>query len=106
MITLTAVDLELKNRLGEEINILKEYEKTLNSMTIEEKEGLREWMAQGNSVNSNPYMCYGENGCLTDLISAYRVADDMLLPTEDYGIYVGGEPSADMKLNENDKLPF
>jgi hypothetical protein len=80
----TFIDLELENRLREEIDKLKEYWETLGSMTLSEKEELREWIVQGNSVNSNPYMLYGENGCLMDIISASRISDDMQSNPEDY----------------------
>jgi hypothetical protein len=104
--TITAVDLDLKNMLREEINKLREYEKMLGSMTVEEKEELREWMAHGRSANSNPYLFYGENGCLLDLITAGRIADDMLHNPEDNGIDFDREPCADVKWNENDELTF
>ena len=103
---ITAVDLDLKNMLRKEINKLKDYEKMLGSMSLEEKEGLREWLAHGKSANSNPHMFYGENGCLLDLITACRIANDMLLYPEDYGIDFDREPCAGVKWNVNDELPF
>jgi hypothetical protein len=73
----TAVDLELRNCLGNELKTLKEYEEMFDCMTAEEKDGLREWMAYGNSVNSNPHLLYGENGCMMDFIAANRIAAEM-----------------------------
>ena len=84
MKTITAVDLELKKMLRNEICILEEYEGMLESMTIYEKEELREWMAHGKSVNGNPCMLYDEKGCLTDFITAIRIEEDMGNNTEDY----------------------
>lgn len=74
---MTIVDLELRNRLREEIDTLKEYQAMLGTMTTEKKEELRQWIAGGNSVNSNPYWLYGENGRLMDLIAASRIHEDM-----------------------------
>ena len=41
-------------------------------------------MAHGNSVNSNPHMLYGENGCLMDFINASRIAEDIAAYPEQY----------------------
>jgi hypothetical protein len=46
-------------------------------MTKDEKNELREWMAQGRSVNSNPFYVYGDNGCLLDFINASKAVEDM-----------------------------
>jgi len=81
---ITVVDLELKKMFRKEICILEEYEDMLDSMAIDEKEKLREWIAQGKSVNSNPCMLYNEKGCLMDFISAIRIEEDMSSNTEDY----------------------
>jgi hypothetical protein len=94
MNTIHALDLELKNRFWEEMNILKEYEITLTSMTIDEKKELLEWMAHGRSVNSNPYMLYGENGSLLDLIAATRLDEDMRDNPYDY-----------LQTNEDESAP-
>lgn len=84
MKNITAVDLELKKMLRKEIYILKEYEDMLCSMTLDEKEELREWMAHGKSVNSNPCMLYDEKGCLTDFIAAIRIEEDMCNNPDDH----------------------
>ena len=73
----TGIDLELRNHLRDELKTLKEYEEMFDVMTAEEKNELREWMAHGRSVNSNPHLLYGENGCLMDFIAAERTARDM-----------------------------
>jgi hypothetical protein len=70
----TGADLELRNYLRDELKTLKEYEEMLDGMTAGEKNELREWMAHGNSVNSNPYLLYGENGRLMDFVAAGRTA--------------------------------
>lgn len=73
----TALDLELRNYLRDELKTLKEYEDMFDGMSAEEKDELREWMAHGNSVNSNPFMIYGENGCLIDFMAANRTVREM-----------------------------
>jgi len=79
-----ALDMDLRNRMREELDTLRKYEQMFDDMTSEEKYNLREWIANGNSVNSNPFMIYGENGCPTDFIDASRTADDMAANPEDY----------------------
>jgi len=81
----TATDLDLRNMLRDEMNKLIEYEEMFDHMTAEEKEELREWMAHGNSVNNNPYLLYGENGCLMDLIAARRTSEEMAAHPERFG---------------------
>jgi hypothetical protein len=56
-------------------NSHEKYEETFDRMTAKEKGELREWMAHGNSVNGNPYLLYGENGCLMDFIAACRITE-------------------------------
>jgi hypothetical protein len=73
----TVIHLELEKMLRKELDKLKEYEEMIGSMTAEEKENLREWMAGGNSVGSNPYSLYDESGCLMDLVAASRIMDEM-----------------------------
>lgn len=80
----TGIDLELRSLLRAEMETLKEYVGLFDSMTAGEKDGLREWMAHGNSVNSNPYSLYGENGSLMDYIAARRTAEDMAANPQDY----------------------
>jgi hypothetical protein len=70
-------DMDLRNMSSKELETLSEYEEIFDGMTAEEKEELREWMANGNSVNSNPYLLYGDNGELMDLLNARRVAEEM-----------------------------
>ena len=38
----------------------------------QERKSLSEWVAEGNSVRSNPFYVYGVDGKLIDYISAYR----------------------------------
>ena len=91
----TAVDLDLGNALRDELSKLKEYEEMFDDMTAEEKEELREWMTEGNSVNSNPYLLYGENGCLMDLIAASRTATEM-----------SDHPERFRYLDSDDRMPL
>jgi hypothetical protein len=99
-----ALDMELRNLLRTELQTLQEYVKMFDSMTIEEKDELREWMANGNSINSNPYLLYGENGVLMDFIDARRTNEDMMANPEQYrGIDVEGDDSG--RLEDTD-MPF
>ena len=80
-----ALDMDLRNRMREELQTLRKYEQIFDEMNSEEKHDLREWIVNGNSVNSNPFRIYGENGCLMDFIEASRIAEDMVNNPEDYG---------------------
>jgi len=80
----TGVDYELRTLLREELETLQEYVEMFDDMTQEEKDELREWMAHGKSVNSNPHLLYGENGCPLDFINASRMAVDMVENPDDY----------------------
>jgi len=80
----TGIDLELRTLLRDELNKLKEYFEMFDHMTQDEKNELREWMAHGKSVNSNPHLLYGENGCLMDFISASRMAEEMAADPSSY----------------------
>ena len=53
-------------------NDLKEYEAAIGYMKKEERQYLREWVVGGNSVQSNPFYVYGDDGRLIDYISAFR----------------------------------
>jgi hypothetical protein len=79
-----ALDMDLRNLLRDELRTLRKYEELFDDMTAEEKHELREWLANGNSANSNPHLIYGENGCLMDFIDASRAAEDMIANPEDY----------------------
>ena len=50
---------------------LKEYEAT-KRLKPEERKMLREWVEEYNSVYSNPFYVYGDDGRLLDYITAYR----------------------------------
>lgn len=77
--------MELNNLLKAELQTLRKYQEMFDNMTSEEKYELREWIANGRSVNSNPHLLYGENGCLLDFIEASRTAEDMSDNPEQYG---------------------
>ena len=64
------LEKELKAALRKE---LKEYLVVIGSLTGDEKKGLREWVAAGNSVNENPYMLCEESGCPMDFINGCRI---------------------------------
>ena len=98
-----ALDMELKNMLRDELRILREYEAMFDSMTAEEKEDLRKWMANGRSVNSNPDYIYRENGCLEDFINARRVIEDMLAHPEQYR---DSDEHVDVEVDQDEEMPF
>jgi len=99
-----ALDMDLRNRMREELQTLKKYERMFDEMTSEEKYELREWIVSGNSVNSNPFLIYGENGCLMDFVEASRVAEDMAANPGEYG-GVGADDD-DSDGNKDTDLPF
>jgi len=59
---------EAEVMLNAEIN---EYEAT-KRLKADERKSLYEWVADGNSVHSNPFYMYGEDGRLMDYVSALR----------------------------------
>ena len=79
-----ALDMELRNLLRAELQTLQKYQEMFDNMTTGEKDKLRGWLANGNSVNSNPHLLYAENGCPMDFIDASRTAEDMATNPEDY----------------------
>jgi hypothetical protein len=56
---------------------LKEYERTFDDMTPEERKELRGWVEEGNSVYENPCLLWREDGRPMDYISAIRYAEEM-----------------------------
>lgn len=80
----TAVDMDLRNVLEAELRTLREYEAMFDDMTMDEKRELHDWLANGRSVNSNPNLLYGENGCLLDFINARRMDEDMVANPDHY----------------------
>jgi hypothetical protein len=100
----TGTDLELKALIEAELKTLLDYVETFDDMTKEEKDELREWLAHGNSVNSNPFLIYGDNGCLMDFVNASRFADEMAadrVPCPQAGIRDGTSDRA-----QDPNLPF
>jgi len=51
---------------------LKEYEASIKRMKAEERKSLYEWVDDDNSVYSNPFYIYDEDGRLVDYIAAFR----------------------------------
>jgi len=100
----TGIDLELKTLLKEELQTLQEYVEMFDEMTQEEKDELREWMAHGNSVNSNPHLLYGEKGCPMDFVSASRTAEDMAVNPEQY--HWSGAEDGDSERIQDPDMPF
>jgi hypothetical protein len=99
-----ALDMDLRNRLREELQTLRKYEQMFDEMTSEEKYDLREWIVNGNSVNSNPFLIYGENGCLMDYVEASRAAEDMANNPEEYGCT--DAECRDSKDSQDADMPF
>ena len=56
---------------------LKEYMKTIGGLSATEKQELRAWVADDNSVYDNPFLLYGEDGWPMDYINASRVETEM-----------------------------
>ncbi len=76
----------------------REYLRTIGELTDEEKKDLREWVADGNSVQENPYLLYGENGWPMDFITGCRIGDDMRENPQNYqwsDLPAGQEPESD-----------
>ena len=63
---------------------LKEYEKNIGDITVEERKELRTWVSAGNSPYDNPHLLYSESGCPMDYVTATRIADDMMHSPQDY----------------------
>ena len=51
--------------------------KTIGDLSATEKEELRAWVADDNSVYDNPFLLYGEDGWPMDYINASRVETEM-----------------------------
>jgi len=60
---------------------MEEYMITIGELTATEKQDLRRWVADGNSVHDNPCSLYDEDGHPMDYINAVRVNAEMY---EDY----------------------
>ena len=56
---------------------LKEYMKTIGELSVNEKQDLRIWVSEGNSVHENPFLISGEDGWPMDYINASRFSDEM-----------------------------
>jgi len=67
-----------KSHLRAELN---KYMKTIGELSTTEKQDLRAWVADGNSVYDNPFSLYGEDGRPMDYVNAERVNTEMY---EDY----------------------
>jgi len=57
---------------------LKQYLAVIGHLTEDEKNELREWVADGNSVYENPYMIFDESGCPMDFINGCRIGIDLI----------------------------
>lgn len=87
---------------------LRAYERK-TEMTDEERQELRAWVAEGNSVYENPSMVCSEGGAQSDFLSVYRHEEEIRrelskLDEADQMIYIArlhGEPTASAMLGEN-----
>jgi hypothetical protein len=70
----TATDIELSKMLDKELYTINKYIDIFDCMTFDEKVMLREWLANGRSVNYNPCWRINDNGSLVDIIAAYRTS--------------------------------
>jgi hypothetical protein len=75
------------------LNELREYVRKIRRITELERRELYKWVADGNSVYSNPNYIYGEDGGIMDFISAFRVETDMSNNPQDYFNEFEPEPS-------------
>ena len=81
---------------------LREYILTVGYITDDEKKGLYEWVASGNSVYDNPYYYSDERGNPMDYISTMRVVEEQLAEMESLQAY----PTEEQMWNEETDLPF
>lgn len=79
--TPTYSEKEIKDFLHAE---LTEYEEKFGGMTGEECHNLREWVRDGNSVYSNPFIYSDGDGYPMDYISAIRVNEEMIAHPEHF----------------------
>jgi len=56
---------------------LREYMRTIGDLTAEEEAELRDWVADGHGVYSNPNFIYSESGNIMDFITGCRCNADM-----------------------------
>ena len=79
---------------------LRQYLKSIGSLTFEEKSELREWVDDGNSVYDNPFDFYDEKGRPLDFITGRRILIDIRDSFPDFY----GRNFDD--LDDEDDLPF
>ena len=56
---------------------LNEYMKTFDDLTLAEKQDLRAWVADGNSIYDNPFSLYDEDCHPMDYVNAVRFNTEM-----------------------------
>jgi len=79
---------------------LRAYLKSIGSLSYTEKNELKEWVDDGNSVYDNPYDLYDENGHPLDFITARRIFFDIWENLSD------SHGNNFNHLDEIDELPF
>jgi hypothetical protein len=91
---------------------LREYE-AKTPMTSEERVELRKWVREGNSPYENPWLLYGDNGCLIDFVSAMRFDEELCeefrnkTPEELVKFYQQQDEQAnESPIDDNGIIPF
>jgi hypothetical protein len=72
---------------------LKKYEASIDGLTPDERKGLRDWVAAGNSPYDNPYYYAGDDGGPLCFIETMRLVEDMRNFPENYS-YCPEHPEA------------
>ena len=95
-------ELRLKIKQLQE-QIVEIYLLTVDNITEDEKRGLCEWVAVGNSVYDNPYSLYDDSGRPMDFINGCRIGIQM---TEDPSRFFEIEPDVFGNVDWGDETPF
>ena len=96
-------ELRLKIKLLQG-QIVETYLLTVDDVTEQEKRGLEDWIAGGNSVFDNPYSVCNGSGLPMDYINGCRVGFDMYCNPSHYPGGVG--PEGQIVNRDDEELPF
>ena len=92
--------LKIKQLQGQAVET---YLLSIDDATEEEKRGLMQWVAVGNSIYDNPYSLYDESGCTMDFIKGCRIGMEM---AGDPSRFFGIEPDKVSNGGWDDEIPF
>ena len=93
--------LKIKRLQG---RIIETFLLSIDGISIDERHGLNEWLADGHSVFDNPHLLYDEHGQPLDFINGCRMEFDMRMNPYDYFDDDGVEGIEGDR--EDDGLPF